>query len=117
MNQMREVQPALFENMPPVVKVAAQPKESIRDFFLRFHKANPHVYDRLRDISIAMRRRGMQTWGSRAAWEILRYQGILTNGGDGYRLPNVCLPHYARLLMEQEPELEGFFRICKLRRE
>lgn len=100
-----------------MVKVKSQPRERIRDYFERFHDANPQVYARLRDISLAMRRRGLEHWGSRAAWEILRYQGIVTNGGDGYKLPNVCLPHYARLLMEQEPELAGFFKTCKLRRE
>lgn len=111
------MQPMLFDALPPIVKTKAAKRETIREQFERFHAANPHVYLRLRDISLSMRRRGVKQWGARAAWEILRYQGIATNSAEGYKLPNVCVPHYARLLMAQEPELAGFFKTCALRRE
>ncbi len=112
-----EVQPMLFdEPLPPIQSVRARPQESVHDQFLRFHESNPHVFARLRDVSLAMRRRGMVHWGGRAAYEIVRFQGQLSTSAAAFKLPNVFAPYYTRLLMEQEPELAGFFTICKLRR-
>lgn len=111
-----ELQPTLFDPLPPIQPVKARKHETVREQFLRFHAQNPEVYARLRDVSLAMRRRGLSHWGGRAAYEIVRFQGLLSTSGGGYKLPNVFAPHYTRLLMEQEPELEGFFKICALRR-
>lgn len=113
-----ETQPSLFDApLPPITQVRSRHGETTHEKFLRFERANPHVYARLRDVSLAMRRRGLTHWGGRAAYEIVRFQGMIsTTGGNGYKLPNVFAPHYTRLLMEREPELAGFFRICKLRR-
>ena len=112
-----DMQPTLFDApLPPIQQVRTRRNETTREKFLRFHTLNPHVYARLRDVSLAMRRRGLTHWGGRAAYEIVRFQGMLSTTGNSYKLPNIFAPHYTRLLMEQEPELVGFFRTCKLRR-
>lgn len=111
-----DLQPMLFD-LPPIQRVRADKPLTTRERFEAFHKANPAVYLRLRDMSLAMRRRGVTQWGFRAAWEILRWQGMLSSSDGTYKLPNNLAPHYTRLLMAQEPELAGLFGTRKLRRE
>ena len=122
----------LFD-LPPIQRVKADRPLTTRERFELFDAANPQVYARLRDMALAMRRRGVARWGFRAAWEILRrrgvarwgfraaweilrWQGMLSSTDGKYRLPNNLAPHYTRLLMEREPELAGFFETRQLRR-
>jgi hypothetical protein len=98
------------EAMPPRVRV------QVGHFGALAQASDPAVYARLRDMALAMRRRGVARWGFRAAWEILRWQGMLSTTDGQYKLPNNLAPHYARLLMEREPELAGFFETRQLRR-
>jgi len=83
---------------------------TIRDRFEAFHAANPRVYRVLRDKALELRRAGRTHYGLKRLFEWLRYDSpvaVLTD--DGYRLNNSYTPHYARLLMDSEPELVGFF--------
>lgn len=81
--------------------------------FLDFHAANPHVYERLRDIARQMRQSGRRHFGIRVIWERLRWM-VMFETQD----PNVELKlndhytrHYARLLMEREPDLRDVFEV------
>lgn len=51
------------------------------------------------------KRFGIQAVAERIRWEIL----IETQAGSGFKLPNGILSRYARLIMEQESDLKGFF--------
>jgi aminoglycoside phosphotransferase (APT) family kinase protein len=115
MNATADLQPMLFD-LPPIQRVKADRPLTTRERFELFDAANPQVYARLRDMALAMRRRGVARWGFRAAWEILRWQGMLSSTDGKYRLPNNLAPHYTHLLMEREPELAGFFETRQLRR-
>jgi len=80
--------------------------------FRRFHAENPHVYTALERLAFRLRNRGVQRWGVKALWEVLRYELALnTNEPVGtFRLNNNFTAYYARLLMERNPEdLGGFF--------
>lgn len=80
--------------------------------FLAFHHANPQVYARLRDMALALRRRGFKRWGVKNLYEKLRYDlAIETFGEPEFRLNNNYHSHYARLLMESEPQLAEFFEL------
>lgn len=82
---------------------------TIYDGFVEFHAANPQVYDALRRLALQMRRRGVQQYGIAGLYEVLRHETTLNSTGDEYKLNNSYRSFYARLLMEQEPELAGFF--------
>lgn len=80
--------------------------------FHRFHAENPHVYSALERLAFKLKNRGVQRWGVKALWEVLRYELALnTNEPVGtFRLNNNFTAYYARLLMERNPEdLAGFF--------
>lgn len=89
-------------------------KESIAEAFERFHQANPHVYEALRLRALRAKRRGFRP-GIGCLFEVLRWSHGLTSQGDEFLLNNNFRSHYARLLMAQEPELDGFFELRKLR--
>jgi len=81
--------------------------------FLAFHAENPHVYDTLRGICLEVRRSGHRRFGIRTVWERLRWLTLFdTSRPEGEKkLNDHYTRYYARLLMEQEPELWGFFEI------
>lgn len=80
--------------------------------FAEFHRANPHVYETLERLAFKLRNRGIERWGIKALWEVCRYELALgTNAHVAtFKLNNNYTAHYARLLMENNPEdLDGFF--------
>ena len=82
--------------------------------FEKFHAANPQVYTSL--VSLArqvLERNRARKMGIGMLYEVLRWNRYLqTDSEDGYRLPNNFKPAYARLIMEQEPDLDGVFNLA-----
>lgn len=112
---MNELQLGLFEPIGPVVTRRNTRPLTIQERFEEFHQDNPHIYARLRDLCLQMRRRGVVRWGIKAAWEVVRFGGVLSNGQDGFKLPNSLTSRYARKLMTEVPELRDFFETRDLR--
>jgi hypothetical protein len=85
--------------------------------FQRFHAENPHVYERLKRLAFRLKVRGVERYGMKALWEVLRYEeAVATTAPAGsYRLNNNFTARYARLLMELEPDLHGFFELRERR--
>ena len=88
-------------------------KESIIEKFNRFHQRNPHVYHLIVDISKRMKQSGVHKFGMKGVFEYLRWQYTMQTQGERYRLNNIFTSIYARLVMETEVELRGFFDIRK----
>lgn len=76
-----------------------------------FHADNPHIYEHLEHLALKLRRGGITRWGVKALWEVLRYElALRTNtSARSFRLNNNHTAYYARLLMDCNPELSGFF--------
>lgn len=91
--------------------------ETIQERFEAFHAANPHVYVALRNLAVSYKRAGARHGGMKMLFEVLRYRSALRTQGDPYKLNNVFTPLYARLLMEREAELAGFFELRERRAE
>jgi hypothetical protein len=110
---MNEIQPSLFDLQPTVTPKYAK-EATIQERFEAFHTQNPQVYQALRQISLQMRGRGVQHFGMKALFELLRFDFAMQTRGEDYKLCNSYTSRYARLLMEQEPELQGFFSTREL---
>lgn len=82
---------------------------TIDERFEVFHKANPHVYDLIHQRALALRRRGIKRFGLAAIYEGLRYDYAVQTGGDKFKLNNDYRAIYSRMIMENDPELAGFF--------
>ena len=78
--------------------------------FLSFHADNPHVYVELTRMARQLASRGIKRYGIKALIEVLRWKSIKTTGED-YKINNNFTAYYARLIMEEEPDLDGFFKI------
>lgn len=82
--------------------------------FIAFHDANPDVYAAMCHFARDWRRRGRPHIGvdmllGRVRWEM----SIRTNRVDEFKISNDHKPFYARLIMYQEPDLEGVFVLKK----
>ncbi len=88
------------------------PKSKHYAAFMDFHEANPHVYDEIVSLSKDIHAIKPQ-WSIQAVIEVLRWQSIFdtTHPDEDYKLNNNYNAFYARLVMENEPDLEGFFQL------
>lgn len=116
MHEAEGIQDALPLTLPaPVPIVPTSRKGGLEEDFSRFHAANPHVYQALRQVALHAARRGRKV-GIKAIYERVRweYQVETSRQEDAYKLNNNYTSRYARLLMENEPDLAGFFETRRL---
>lgn len=107
-------QPSLFVELAQTVQPSVAAGASISEQFAAFHAANPQVYVALRRLALGLRDRGFVSYGIAGLFEQLRWTYALQTGGDAYKLNNNYRSHYARLLMDNEPGLVGFFETRRL---
>lgn len=89
--------------------------QSIQARFERFHEANPHVYSELVRLARKVKSRGVKKYSVAALYEVLRYNSMIQTDGEPFKLCDSYRSRYARLIMEQEPDLFEFFRTKQLR--
>ncbi len=90
--------------------VAHNPGDPIEVMFRRFHEANPHVYDTLREMALRLKRAGRSRYSIKGLFEVLRWSHAQTTG-DEFKLNNNYHALYARELMNREPLLAEFFEL------
>ena len=111
-NQATATQLSLFA---AVVEPDYRREMTISERFEAFHEANPHVARLLAAMALALRAQGRTRYGIKALVEALRYQDAVQTRGDDFRTNSDFTAHYARLLMREHPELEGFFETREIR--
>lgn len=79
--------------------------------FREFHQDNPEVYYRLTQLAKAWKNNISDKVGIATIYEQLRWQLAMEKRADGYKLNNNYAALYARLIMENEPELAGLFNL------
>lgn len=84
--------------------------------FAEFHRQNPHVYDTLVRLAKEAKAKGHKVVGIKMLWEIVRWENFLRTsfGVAPVKLNNNLTSRYARLLMAQNPGLNGFFKLRRL---
>lgn len=82
--------------------------------FKNFHEANPHVYDLL-VANARLVKKHTKRWGIRNLWEKLRWdyatQVTVTPLKGDYKLNDHYPPFYARMMIRDFPEFEGWLEI------
>lgn len=97
-------------------QVRPQPKDSIQIQFETYHSINPSVYTKLVDLAREVKSKGRVCYAIEPLFARLRWHFEFETEGDSFKLNNNFTSRYARLIMENEPDLRGFFRtrpICK----
>jgi hypothetical protein len=90
---------------------------TIDEKFLAFHNQNPHVYSELVELAYRAKNRGHKRMGIEMLFAIIRWRRAMRTVDEysNFKLNDHYTSRYARAIMENEPELEGFFQIRKLR--
>jgi hypothetical protein len=101
-----------FEFVFEPIKPVEQPEATIAQRFARFHDDNPQVYSMLVSLARGLRARRPRKLGISMLFEVLRWQYyVQTDTDEDYNLNNDFRAPYARLIMEQEPDLQAAFNI------
>jgi len=91
---------------------------TIQEGFERFHKEHPEVYDYLVYLCRELQSRGFRHYGIGALWERMRWHfAIDQNRGEDFKLNNNYRSLYARLIVSEHPDLDGFFEFRVLKAE
>lgn len=109
--------PTLFDHgLAPVPVAVLDVHESIEASFEAFHEANPWVYRALVELARDMHDRGRGRVGMKMLFEVLRWQHALAtvDPSSEFKLNNNYHSRYARLIMDNEPDLAGLFETRKL---
>lgn len=78
--------------------------------FRQFHHAHPHVYDALVTHALKWQHQGHRKCGIGMLFELFRWDAGMTFGPTAdFKLNNNYRSRYARLIMANEPGLNGFF--------
>jgi hypothetical protein len=85
--------------------------ESISKNFEMFHYDNPHVYDELWKLACDLHARGHRHYSMKGLFEVLRWHRAMKTTDEDFKLNNNYTAYYARLIMENDDRLEGFFRL------
>jgi hypothetical protein len=89
------------------------PQSKLEASFWQFHRANPEVYKTLADLAFQWKEIGGKRIGINALFERLRWEIAISTNEDDFKLNNNHRAFYARMLMENEPELAGLFALRK----
>lgn len=91
-------------------------RRSIDDRFQQFHADHPEVYDEIVFLARELKVAGHKRVGMKLIFEVVRWRRLLRGVPDseGFKLNNVYSSRYSRLVMEQEPDLAGFFETREL---
>ena len=91
-------------------------EETLADNFRRFHADNPHVYATLVKLARRWRRsRPRRKCSTKMLFETARWYLDLRGAGEPIALNNNYTAFYARLIMDQEPDLQGIFETRRQR--
>jgi hypothetical protein len=83
--------------------------------FWTFHMGNPHVALELHRLAHELKRAGHRKYSIKGLFEVLRFNAALKTDGKPYKLNNNLTSFYARLLMDCDDELDGFFNLRQRR--
>jgi hypothetical protein len=91
-------------------------EKSLDERFADYHAAHPEIYREFARLARLLRDRGHEHYGAKGLFEALRFHhAVDARPGDQYKLNNNFTSRYIRLLVEEQPEFDGFFELRKLR--
>lgn len=85
-----------------------------KEQFEAFHERNPHIYAELRDLALKVKEQGYTRFSIRPLYERLRWRRqfeVNDNPERLYKLNDCYTRFYSIKLMEEDPELDGFFTL------
>ena len=90
-------------------------RETIEERFQTFHVQNPNVYAALCRLARQAISKGRTRVGMKMLFEVVRWEVYLSTKDEAFKLNNVFTSRYARLIMDNEPDLAGAFELRELK--
>lgn len=112
----RFLAPATSHNPPGMRQGALEltAEATPEERFQEFRRRNPLVEQRLWGYCQELLARRVRRCGFSLLWERLRWDSLVLDGEEEFRLPNAHRSRYVRLLVREHPELEGIFTMRKI---
>lgn len=82
--------------------------------FWDFHKANPHVFTKLEELTKQAHDRGRKKIGIGMIFEVIRWNSFMATTGDPYKLNNSYRSRYVRILIQKHPEYKDLFETRRI---
>lgn len=77
--------------------------------FNEYHETNPQVYARLKKLAFAQKKTGVRRLSISGLFDALRTERVSARKPSNFSISNAYKPDYLRLLMKQNPGLDGMF--------
>jgi hypothetical protein len=93
-------------------------QKTIQERFAKFHNSHHEVYWELVKLSREATSKGRTKIGMKQLFEVLRWDRMingLPDEDEEFKLCNDYTSRYARLLMDNNPDLDGIFDIRELK--
>ena len=81
--------------------------------FKKYDKENPHIWEGFFKYAKQAKAKGFKNYSANGIFEIMRWHTGIHGNGE-YKISNNYRPDYARKMMKEYPEFEGFFRVKEL---
>ncbi len=92
--------------------------KALDEKFFKYHKDNPHVLELLLMYTRQVKEAGFDTYSLNTIMNRVRWHvNIETKDIEGYKMNNNYSSRYARLIVLEAPEFEGFFNNRELQTE
>jgi hypothetical protein len=82
--------------------------------FKKYDEENPRIWIEFIKYSKEAKTKGFQNYSAKGIFEIIRWN-TTAKGNDSFKLNNNYHADYARKMMKEYPEFDGFFRIRELK--
>lgn len=82
--------------------------------FQTYDEENPQIWEEFKKRSFQAKKRGFKNYSANGIFEIIRWHSS-TGSDDVFKLNNIYRADYARKMMREFPEFEGFFRVRELK--
>lgn len=82
--------------------------------FEKYDKENPQIWEEFKKYSKKAKDKGFKNYSANGIFEIIRWHTKVSGDGQ-YKISNNFRPDYARKMMREFPEFNGFFRVRELK--
>ena len=82
--------------------------------FKSYDEKNPEIWAAFIKFAKQAKARGFKNYSANGIFEIIRWHTAV-DGGETFKISNNYRPDYARKMMKEFPEFEGFFRVKELK--
>jgi hypothetical protein len=89
--------------------------EELAKSFLKFHESNPDIYDAFERFSREALKSGLKRCSHWLIVNRIRWYTDIETTGSKFKISNDYIALYARLLIHQFPEFDGFFTLKKMK--